>query len=127
MRSITWLVGVLILAALVACGDSQEATSVKKEVGEAWDAVKAWGVARRADAEKVFSEGMDSLSRTYEAAKAKARASGGAAEKALEAKWGDVSQKLADLKAAAADKWEHARDEFVQAYEALKREVSPGP
>jgi hypothetical protein len=127
MRSITWLAGALTLVALAACGDNQEAKNVKREVGEAWDAVKAWGVAKRADAEKVFSEGVDDLSRTYEAAKAKARTSGGDAEKALEAKWGDVSQKLAALKAAGADKWEHARDEFVRAYEALRREVSPGP
>jgi hypothetical protein len=127
MRSITWLVGALTLVALAACGDGKETQSLKKEVGDAWNAAKAWGVAKRADAEKVYSEGVDGLSRTYEAAKAKAQASGGDAEKALEAKWNDVSQKLADMKAAGADSWEHARDEFVRAYEAFKREVSSKP
>jgi hypothetical protein len=117
-------VGALALALLAGCGDGKEYRDLKKEAGETWDAAKAWGSAKRAEAEKVYASSVDSLSKTYEASKAKAAAAGGDAAKTLEAKWGDVQSKLTEMKATTGEKWEKARDAFVAAYEAFKREIS---
>ncbi len=127
MRLASWFVVVLGLVALARCGDSEEWRNVKMHAGETWDAVKTWSVAKRGDAESFFSKSVDDLSKGFEAAKAKARAAGGEAATALDSKWDDVSVKLAELKAASADKWEQAREAFVQAYESVKREVSSDP
>ena len=117
---------------LVGCGErtdkgNKEWNSVKKETSEAWEATKAWGIARRADAEKSFSTSMDAMPQKLADAKAKAKAAGGDASKALDAKWDDVSKKLSELKSAGADKWESARDAFVKAYESLKGDLSKNP
>jgi hypothetical protein len=119
--------GALALLALASCGESKEWKNVKTQASETWDAVKSWGVAKRGEAEVFFSKSVDDLSESIEVAKANARAAGGDAVAALESKWRDVSVKLAELKAASADKWDQAREAFVKAYESVKREVSSGP
>jgi hypothetical protein len=121
-------VGVLALALLAGCGEGKdrEYGNLKKEAAETWDAAKAWGSAKRAEAERVFASSMDSLSKSYEASKAKAAAAGGDAAKTLEAKWADVQQKLTEMKGATGETWEKSRDAFVAAYEAFKREMASG-
>lgn len=121
-------VGVLALALLAGCGEGKdpEYGNLKKEAGETWDAAKAWGSAKRVEAEKVFASSVDSLSAKYEAAKTKAAAAGGDASKTLESKWADVQQKLTEMKGATGEKWENARDAFVAAYETFKRELASG-
>jgi hypothetical protein len=128
-RSLPFLLcGAVLLGsqALVGCGESQEWESVKKESGEAWDAAKTWGIARRQDAERLLSNSLDTLRRDVEDAKANARATGGTTADGMNSKWDDVSRKFAEMQAAGADRWAEAKDAFVRAYEGLKREVSEG-
>lgn len=119
------LVGALLFAPLVACGDDPHWKDVKKEAGETWDALKVYGVAQREKAESGFAQGVASLESSWAQAKTAAAAKSADAGQALDARWRDVQGKLATLKSAGADRWAEARDEFVKAYEALKRDVSP--
>lgn len=119
----TWA-GVLSLSLLGGCGDKPEARTVREEAGDAWQAAKVWGQAKRAEAERVYVESVDRLAKTYEDALARARAKGGDAAEALEAKWADVTRRLAEVKSAGTDAWERTRDAFVAAYEAFQREMA---
>ena len=119
------LLAVLGFAPLAGCGDDPKWNAVKKEAGETWDALKAYGVAQRAKAETGFTEGLTSLEKTWAETKKAAAAKGEVAGQALDARWKELNDKLATLKAAGADKWTEARDEFVKAYENLKKDVAP--
>ncbi len=127
LASTAFALGLALLAgSLLGCGDGPEWRDLKQQSREAWDAAKTWGVSQRREAEKLFSESMDALPQRLEAAKARARAAGGEAANSLDARREDVSRKLAEMKAAGAEKWAEARDAFVRAYEALERDLSPG-
>ena len=119
------LLAALATAPLAGCGDDAKWNAVKKEAGETWDALKAYGVAQRAKAETGFAEGLASLEKTWAETKAAAAAKGEVAGQALDARWKELNEKLAALKAAGADQWAAARDEFVKAYENLKKDVAP--
>jgi hypothetical protein len=119
-------IGVLAFTTLAGCGDSKEWQAMKKETENMWAAAKAWGVAKRAEAEKTFASTLDDLNSTYEAAKAKAKAAGKDASRTLDPKWEEVKRKLATVKSASADSWEKARDGLSKAYEDFKKEVSSG-
>jgi hypothetical protein len=120
---LTWA-GVLSLSLLGGCGDKPEARTVRKEASDVWQAAKAWGYAQRAEAERVYVESVDRLATTYEAAKAEAQAKGGDARESLEAKWAELTRRLAEVKSASADTWERTRVSFVAAYEAFQREMA---
>ena len=119
------LLTVLGLAPLAGCGDDPKWNAVKKEAGETWDAIKAYGVAQRAKAETGFAEGLASLEQTWAETKAAAAAKGDVAGQALDARWKELNAKLATLKTAGAETWEAARDDFVKTYERLKQDVTP--
>jgi|GEM_PF-3284864 len=114
-----------LLAPLAGCGDDPKWSAVKKEASETWDALKTYTVAQREKAEKGFSDNLASLEKTWAEAKTAAAAKSEVAGQALDARWKEMNAKLATLKDAGADKWAEARDEFVRAYESLKRDVTP--
>ncbi len=115
----------VLLAPLAGCGDDPKWNAVKKEAGETWDAIKTYSVAQREKAEKGFGENLAALEKTWAEAKSAAAAKSEVAGQALDARWKELNDKLATLKAAGADKWTEARDEFVKAFESLKRDVTP--
>lgn len=114
-----------LLAPLAGCGDDPKWSNVKKEAGETWDAIKAYGVSQRQKAEAGFAQSLTSLEKSWADAKTAAAAKSEVAGQALDARWKEMNAKLATLKDASAEKWTEARDEFVKAYESLKRDVAP--
>lgn len=114
----------LLSTAFSACGDkSPNAESVKKETGEAWDAVKKWGAEKRDVLIAKTSEGMKSLEKPMADAKAKAGDAGSEASKSLDAAWKTAQEKLEALKNASGPAFAKARDEMVAAYDALKAKL----
>jgi hypothetical protein len=108
---------IVAIAVLGGCGEpSPEAQRVQEKLGETWDAMKAWGVAKKA--ELVQKSGP-----MLESAKQKMAGAKGEAAKALQVEWADVEAKFATMKNAGADQWESARDAFLQAYETFKKKV----
>ena len=122
MRDVAWILGALVLlAGLHACGETGE--KITETLGETWDAVKDFGVEKRGEAEMFFEKNLDGLDEKLASAKKKAAALGEDAGKALDTSWSEALKKLEALKSAGEDGWEVARDEFVKAWEALKKKI----
>lgn len=128
MRNVPLLLAVLALLAFVpACGEpSDELDAVGEKLGETWDAVKAYGVKKRHDFEAWSTKAFDGFEEDFAAAKKKAGEAGSDAVKALDADWAFAKEKLEALKGASEDGWEKAKDEFVEAMDALKKKIDGG-
>ncbi len=89
MRTTTLLLfGLALLFTVPACGEpSDELKDVSDKFGDTWDAVKTYGVKKRADAEAWFAKQAEAFPEKLAAAKKKAAAAGGEASEALDASW----------------------------------------
>lgn len=117
-----------LLTGLTACGEpSPEAKKVQSKMGETWDAMKAWGVERKADLLESASRGLADLKQAYAGAKAAGSEAGAAASQQLDEEWQGVQQKLDALKTASGQEWIKARDAFLQAYGVLKAKLAARP
>lgn len=105
---------------LTGCGEpSPEAKRVQLKVGEAWDAMKAWGADKKNDLVAAANRKLEELGPALEKAKGK----GAEAAAGLEADLASAKQKLAEMKDATGDRWAKARDDFMAAYERLKQKM----
>ena len=118
------LAATLLFAAVPGCGDtSEEVQQIQDGLAQTWDGMKKWSVKNRDQAKQWFEENRPALEAQFEAAKQKAGEVSDDASAAVEAKWKDLSQKLADLEQAGEGEWEKARDAAAKAYEAFRLEM----
>ena len=122
----TLLTTLFLSAALTGCGEtSPSAKQVQTKMGETWDAMKTWGAEKRDALVKKTDEGLKSLEKPMADAKAAAGAAGSDAAQALDAAWKKTEEKLSALKSASGEGFAKARDEMVEAYEALRAFADP--
>ena len=108
-----------LLLALASCGCGEpgpEAKRLRQEVGEAWDAMKDWGAAKKEEFVQKSGPMLDSM-------KKKVSEKSGEAAVAAQEGWKVVEQKFAEMKDASGDNWAKARDAFREAYESLKKKL----
>jgi hypothetical protein len=109
---------------LAGCGEpSPSAKNVQQKVGEAWDAMKVWGAEKKDELVKKTSDGLASLEPALADAKKAAASAGGEAAQALDGAWAATKEKLEALKGASGEGFAKARDELLQAYEALRTKL----
>jgi hypothetical protein len=114
----------LVALGLSACGEpSPSAKAVQDKLGETWDAMKTWGAEKRDALVQKTDEGLKSLEKPLADAKAAAGEAGSDASRALDGAWDTAKQKLEALKNASGEGFAKARDEMVEAYEALRAKL----
>lgn len=121
------LIALAVLVLVPSCGEpGEELKNVGDKLGETWDAVKAYGVKKRQAFESWSSQALDDLDGQLDEAKRKAARAGDAAGKVIDEQWAVAQEKLEALKVAGADGWEKAKEEFVEATDALRRTIDGG-
>ena len=110
---------------LSGCGEpSPSAKNVQKKAGETWDAMKSWGVEKKDDLVKSASATLDEIKPKLAEARASAARASADAGKKFDDDWKVVQQKFEEMKSAGSDKWDKARDDFMQAYDSFKSRLS---
>jgi DNA repair exonuclease SbcCD ATPase subunit len=140
MRRVAILVfaGVLCLILPLAAGASQhesgkaERAKVEKEVSEALQAIRNYGVERRDEAVRKAREALDDLDARIqkledrfdaeqEEMKASARKEARSAMKTLREKRRKVAEWYGGLEHSSKEAWDHAKKGFLESYDSLRR------
>jgi hypothetical protein len=125
-RKIASVVAAMSLApCLFGCGEpSPSAKNVQRNLGETWDSMKTWGVEKKDEFVKSASATLDEIKPKLADARASASRASADAGKKFDEEWKVVQQKFEDMKAAGSDKWDKARDDFMQAYDSFKSKLT---
>ena len=135
VRRLLVIMLLLVFGVLSGCGEKEQAQSkpasvskedVKKEVGEAYDATKAYTQEQIQAFRKETESRLDEYKEEIDQLQAKAEKLGGDAKAkaeqqltALRQKRDDVSEKLKDLSSSGADAWEQLKSGIDAAMEDL--------
>jgi hypothetical protein len=109
--------------ALTGCGD-ETSQRVRTELGQAWGAMRTWGVERKDELVRSAGPMVDDLGRGLEAARQKAASAGAGASQRLDEGWQSVQRSFADMKASTGEAWARHRDAFLAAVDAYQRQVA---